>query len=152
MARARRGKVWAVFGAGGDRDPGKRGPMGEAAALGADHVVITSDNPRTEDPLRILGDIAAGVPAGTPTEQIVDRAQAIAHAVSRAAAEDIVLIAGKGHEDTQDIGGVKRPFSDVDEARAALAARRGSGGSSDRRAAFDASGNGGSLFKLRAAC
>ena len=152
MARARRGKLWAVFGAGGDRDPGKRAPMGEAAALGADHVVITSDNPRTEDPLRIVGDIAAGVPAATPKEEIVDRAQAIAHAVSRAAAEDIVLIAGKGHEDTQDIGGVKRPFSDVDEARAALAARRGSGGSSDRRAAFDASGNGGSRFKPRAAC
>ena len=135
LANARSGKLWAVFGAGGDRDPGKRAPMGLAAANGADKLIVTSDNPRTEDPHRIVAEVAAGIPAGRDFEQIVDRAQAIAAAVLGAAAADVVLIAGKGHEDYQDIGGVKRPFSDVGEARAALGVRRGSNGASERRQA-----------------
>jgi UDP-N-acetylmuramoyl-L-alanyl-D-glutamate--2,6-diaminopimelate ligase len=153
MATARRGRVWVVFGAGGDRDPGKRAPMAHAASQGADYIVITSDNPRSEDPARIIADVAAGVATGTSQEQIVDRALAIAHAVRRAGAEDIVLIAGKGHEDYQDIGGVKRPFSDIEQARAALAARRGANGPSDRRSASDVSTRGDTpLPGLRSAC
>ncbi len=151
MAQARRGRLWIVFGAGGDRDPGKRAPMAQAAARGADRVVITSDNPRTEDPLRIIRDIAAGIPAGIAADEIVDRAQAIAHAVLRAAAEDIVLIAGKGHEDYQDVGGIKRPFSDIDEARAALAARGGGNGSGPRRGPAPTLG-GATFCVLRSAC
>lgn len=154
MAQARRGRIWIVFGAGGDRDPGKRAPMASAASRGADQLIITSDNPRTEDPAQIIRAIAAGVEPGKPHEQIVDRALAIAHAVQRAAAEDIVLIAGKGHENYQDIGGVKRAFSDIDEARAALAQRLGTNGAAERRAAaMDSSPNGGlPLFFLRAPC
>jgi len=153
MATARRGRVWVVFGAGGDRDPGKRAPMARAASQGADYVVITSDNPRSEDPARIVADVAAGVAPGTSQEQIVDRALAIAHAVRRAAAEDIVLIAGKGHEDYQDIGGVKRPFSDIEQARTALAARRGANGPTDRRSASDVPTRGDTpLPGLRSAC
>jgi UDP-N-acetylmuramoyl-L-alanyl-D-glutamate--2,6-diaminopimelate ligase len=153
MANTRRGKVWVVFGAGGDRDPGKRAPMARAAAQGADHLIITSDNPRSEDPLRIIGDVAAGVPAGTAQEQMVDRAQAIGYAVGCAAVEDIVLIAGKGHEDYQDVGGVKRPFSDIDQARASLAARRGANGQVERRSPFDAPARGDSSpLRAKSAC
>ena len=125
QAAARGGQLWIVFGAGGDRDAGKRGPMGAVAARHADRVVITSDNPRREDPAAIVAAVAAGVPAGRPFQTIVDRAAAIAHAVAAADARDVVLIAGKGHETTQEIGGEKRPFSDVEQARAALLARSG---------------------------
>ncbi|GAB4479183.1 MAG: hypothetical protein OHK0044_26560 [Burkholderiaceae bacterium] len=130
LAQARGGRLWVVFGAGGDRDPGKRAPMGEAAARVADRVVITSDNPRTEAPEAIVEAIARGVPAerAARVERIVDRAAAIAHALGVADAADVVLIAGKGHEDYQDIGGVKRPFSDADHARAALARRGAAAG------------------------
>jgi UDP-N-acetylmuramoyl-L-alanyl-D-glutamate--2,6-diaminopimelate ligase len=123
VADARGGRLWVVFGAGGDRDPGKRAPMGEAAARGADRVVITSDNPRTESPLAIIDMVARGVPAGVAAEQIVDRAAAIAQAIARADARDVVLIAGKGHEDYQDVGGVKSHFSDLEQAQNALAQR-----------------------------
>jgi UDP-N-acetylmuramoyl-L-alanyl-D-glutamate--2,6-diaminopimelate ligase len=122
LAVARGGKLWVVFGAGGDRDPGKRAPMG-ASASGADRIVVTSDNPRTEDPQAIVDAVARGVAAERACERIVDRAQAIARALTQAAPADVVLIAGKGHEDYQDIGGRKLPFSDVAQARAALAAR-----------------------------
>jgi UDP-N-acetylmuramoyl-L-alanyl-D-glutamate--2,6-diaminopimelate ligase len=125
QAAARGGRLWIVFGAGGDRDPGKRAPMGAAAGRYADRVVITSDNPRREDPAAIVAAVAAGVPAAANVEVFVDRAEAIAHAMAMADARDVVLIAGKGHEATQDIGGVKRPFSDVEQARSALAARVG---------------------------
>lgn len=123
QAAARGGRLWIVFGAGGDRDPGKRAPMGAAAGRCADRVVITSDNPRREDPSLIVAAIAAGVPSRDCVELIVDRAEAIAHALAAADDRDVVLIAGKGHEATQDIGGVKRPFSDVEQVRAALKAR-----------------------------
>jgi len=125
LARARRGCLWVVLGAGGDRDPGKRAAMGAAAAAGADRVVITSDNPRTEDPAAIVAAVAAGVAAtdGKAPERIVDRGEAIAFALGAAAARDVVLIAGKGHEDYQEISGERRPFSDVVHAQAALAHR-----------------------------
>jgi UDP-N-acetylmuramoyl-L-alanyl-D-glutamate--2,6-diaminopimelate ligase len=123
-ARARGGALWVVFGAGGDRDPGKRAPMGEAAARGADRVVITSDNPRSEDPDEIVAAVAAGARGARRLECIVDRAEAIAHALAEAAPVDIVLIAGKGHEPYQEIGDRRLPFSDLEHARAALAARR----------------------------
>lgn len=130
LAQARGGKLWVVFGAGGERDPGKRAPMGEAAARGADRVVITSDNPRSESPEAIVEAIARGVPAERAAQvvRIVDRAEAIAHALAAADDADVVLIAGKGHEDYQDIGGVRQPFSDLLQARAALARRAAAGG------------------------
>ena len=123
MVRARNGLLWLVFGAGGDRDPGKRAPMGAAAAAGADVVVVTSDNPRTEDPARIVAQVASGARAARQLETEVDRAQAIAQAVQRAAPSDVVLIAGKGHEDYQVVGSTRLPFSDLEQARSALASR-----------------------------
>jgi UDP-N-acetylmuramoyl-L-alanyl-D-glutamate--2,6-diaminopimelate ligase len=125
QAAARCGKLWIVFGAGGDRDAGKRAPMGAAASRHADRVVITSDNPRREEPAAIAVAVAAGAASWLDVEIILDRAEAIAHAIDAADARDVVLIAGKGHEATQDVGGVKRPFSDVAQARAALEARAG---------------------------
>jgi UDP-N-acetylmuramoyl-L-alanyl-D-glutamate--2,6-diaminopimelate ligase len=122
VAAARGGALWVVFGAGGDRDPGKRAPMGAAAAT-ADRIVVTSDNPRSEDPAAIVAMVAAGVPAGRDCECIVDRAQAIAHAIERAEAHDLVLIAGKGHEAYQEVRAVKLPYSDAEQALAALARR-----------------------------
>jgi UDP-N-acetylmuramoyl-L-alanyl-D-glutamate--2,6-diaminopimelate ligase len=128
VTQARGGALWVVFGAGGDRDPGKRAPMGAAAAA-ADRIVITSDNPRSEEPARIVAMVAEGVPAGRDCARVVDRAQAIAQALAQADARDVVLIAGKGHEDYQDARGVKTPFSDAEHAAAALAARAaGAGG------------------------
>ncbi len=124
LARARGGELWVLFGAGGDRDPGKRAPMGAAAASGADRVVITSDNPRSEDPAAIVAAIERGLPAGAPRWTIVERAEAIATAIARAGARDVVLIAGKGHEAYQEAGGRRLPFSDLEQARAALAQRR----------------------------
>jgi len=120
VAQARGGALWAVFGAGGERDPGKRAPMGRAAAA-ADRIVVTSDNPRSEDPAAIVSMVAAGVPAGRACERIVDRAAAIGYSVARADARDVVLIAGKGHEDYQEAGGVRTRFSDLEQAEAALA-------------------------------
>jgi UDP-N-acetylmuramoyl-L-alanyl-D-glutamate--2,6-diaminopimelate ligase len=123
MVLARNGHLWVVFGAGGDRDPGKRAPMGAAAAAGADVVVVTSDNPRTEDPTHIVTQVAAGAQRARHLETEIDRAQAITQAVQRAAPNDVVLIAGKGHEDYQIVGRAKVPFSDLEQARRALAGR-----------------------------
>ncbi|ATE58884.1 UDP-N-acetylmuramoyl-L-alanyl-D-glutamate--2,6-diaminopimelate ligase [Thauera sinica] len=117
-ADTRRGRVVCVFGCGGDRDPGKRPIMGDVARQLADHVVITSDNPRTEDPLRIVEAVAAG--AGPAADCIVDRAEAIRHGVTGAGSDDVVVIAGKGHEPYQEILGVRLPFSDFEQAREAL--------------------------------
>ncbi|MBN8441442.1 MAG: UDP-N-acetylmuramoyl-L-alanyl-D-glutamate--2,6-diaminopimelate ligase [Thauera sp.] len=115
---SRRGRMICVFGCGGDRDPGKRPMMGEVARQLADRVVVTSDNPRTEDPLKIIEAVAAG--AGAGAECIVDRAEAIERAVGEAAADDVVVIAGKGHEPYQEVHGVRHPFSDFEQAREAL--------------------------------
>ena len=120
-AEARGGALVAVFGCGGDRDRGKRPLMGEIATRLADHVVLTSDNPRSEDPLAILGEIRQ---AAASAEVIADRAEAIRKTILEAHPADVILIAGKGHEPYQEIAGVRRPFSDVTEAQAALAARR----------------------------
>ena len=111
------GRIILVFGCGGDRDAGKRAPMARAAERGADLVIATSDNPRTESPERILDDLAAGFRVPGEVLRVVDRAEAIAVAVDRAGGEDVVLIAGKGHERYQDIGGVRHPFNDADMVR-----------------------------------
>ncbi|MYV57910.1 UDP-N-acetylmuramoyl-L-alanyl-D-glutamate--2,6-diaminopimelate ligase [Streptomyces sp. SID3212] len=117
LRKVTKGKVHLVLGCGGDRDETKRGPMGAAAARLADTAVLTSDNPRSEDPLAILAAMLAGAVGVPPAERgdilvDADRASAIATAVSRARADDTVLIAGKGHEQGQDIAGVVRPFDD----------------------------------------
>jgi UDP-N-acetylmuramoyl-L-alanyl-D-glutamate--2,6-diaminopimelate ligase len=121
LAAARGGRLLCVFGCGGNRDPGKRPLMGAIAGRLADAVIVTSDNPRHEPPLEILAQVAAGV--GGPCAQVEDRRAAIAQALAGADARDVVLIAGKGHEDYQEIAGERRPFSDVAEAEAALAKR-----------------------------
>lgn len=115
VAKVRRGKLWIVLGAGGDRDAGKRPMMAKIAQQGADRVILTSDNPRTEDPNIILNQMQAGL--SVPAEMTVDRREAIYKAIMEAAPEDVVLIAGKGHELYQEINGIKHPFSDVIEAR-----------------------------------
>jgi UDP-N-acetylmuramyl-tripeptide synthetase len=121
VAVERGGKLAVVFGAGGDRDPTKRAPMGAAAARLADRVMVTSDNPRGEDPHAIIAQIEKGIPGRHEVE--ADRARAIAAAIAAAARADVVLIAGKGHEATQEIAGRRLPFSDAAVALAALAAR-----------------------------
>ncbi|KQN25829.1 UDP-N-acetylmuramoylalanyl-D-glutamate--2,6-diaminopimelate ligase [Sphingomonas sp. Leaf33] len=108
------GRLILVFGAGGDRDVGKREPMGEAAARGADVVIVTDDNPRSEDPAAIRAEVLKGAPGAT---EIGDRRAAIAEAVRMAGARDIVLIAGKGHEQGQIVGDLVLPFDDVQVAR-----------------------------------
>ena len=114
------GRLSVVFGCGGDRDAGKRPQMGRIAAELADDVTVTDDNPRTEDPARIVADILAGLGTGTAARVEHDRAAAIRGALARAQAGDVVLIAGKGHEDYQIIGRQRRAFSDRDVARASL--------------------------------
>jgi UDP-N-acetylmuramoyl-L-alanyl-D-glutamate--2,6-diaminopimelate ligase len=123
-------RIVTVFGCGGDRDRSKRPLMGMVAARLSDVVVITSDNPRSEEPRRIIDEIERGIPAGTQAstrapvvEAVVDRAAAIERAVSLAARGDVVLIAGKGHEKYQQIGDRVLPFDDGEVARAALARR-----------------------------
>lgn len=115
-----RGEVWVVFGAGGDRDRTKRPKMGAVAAAHADWVVVTSDNPRTEDPATIADEILRGVPAGARVHLELDREAAIRWALENAAPGDAVLLAGKGHETYQEVHGVRRPFDDRAVARAAL--------------------------------
>ena len=121
----RGGKLWCIFGCGGDRDAGKRPLMGAVACQGADGVVVTSDNPRSEDAGVIIQQILQGVPHTSAGSVRVegDRAVAIASAVAQADARDVVLIAGKGHEDYQETAGVRRAFSDKAEAHRALQAR-----------------------------
>jgi UDP-N-acetylmuramoyl-L-alanyl-D-glutamate--2,6-diaminopimelate ligase len=117
-----RGRVTVVFGAGGDRDRGKRAPMGEAARP-ADRVIVTTDNPRTEDPAAIARAIRDGLRGHPAVETILDRGAAIAAAVRDAAPDDLVLVAGRGHETEQLLAAGPRPFSDVAALRAAAARR-----------------------------
>ncbi|TWS19679.1 UDP-N-acetylmuramoyl-L-alanyl-D-glutamate--2,6-diaminopimelate ligase [Tsukamurella asaccharolytica] len=120
------GRIAVVVGAGGDRDRGKRPLMGEAAASAAELVIVTDDNPRTEDPAAIRAAVVAGaraVTGGGEVREIGDRRAAIAEAVTWARTGDVVLVAGKGHEAGQEINGVKHPFDDRDELAAALEAR-----------------------------
>lgn len=139
VAQARQGALVALFGCGGDRDPGKRPQMGDIAARMADLVILTSDNPRNEDPKQILDDIYQGAlhevahgnteSADESTRQqifiIEDRARAIEMAITHADPQDVILIAGKGHEPYQEISGIKYPFSDIEQARAVLLKRKG---------------------------
>jgi UDP-N-acetylmuramoyl-L-alanyl-D-glutamate--2,6-diaminopimelate ligase len=118
------GRLICVFGCGGDRDPSKREPMGRAVAKWADVAVVTTDNPRSEDPAAIAQAILPGLQGAVSAVVELDRARAIADAIARAEAGDVVLIAGKGHETYQIIGTVSRHFDDREEAKSALAARR----------------------------
>jgi UDP-N-acetylmuramoyl-L-alanyl-D-glutamate--2,6-diaminopimelate ligase len=115
------GRLICVFGCGGDRDRSKRAPMARAACKHSDLAIATSDNPRTEDPHAILADVAEGLSGDAET--VPDRREAIRRAILGAAPDDVVLIAGKGHEDYQIVGTERRPFDDRDEARAALELR-----------------------------
>ena len=115
-------RLLCVFGCGGDRDAGKRPIMGEAAARLADHVIVTSDNPRGEDPAAIIAQVMAGIPGGR-AEAIADRQVAIFTAIHQAKPGDVVLVAGKGHETYQEIAGVRHDFSDAEACLAALEAR-----------------------------
>ena len=121
VAAERGGRLVAVFGAGGDRDPAKRPAMGAVVSRLADRAVVTSDNPRSEDPLKIIQAIRTGISGDCEVEP--DRARAIEAAIAGASDADVVLIAGKGHESYQEIAGRRHAFSDVGVARDAL--RRG---------------------------
>ena len=124
------GRVISVFGCGGDRDTAKRPLMGAVAARLSDLVVVTSDNPRSEDPDRIIDEIRRGIDSSTTADTgpphlgITDRSMAIERAVNEAEPGDAVVIAGKGHETSQVVGDERRPFDDRLVARAALARRR----------------------------
>ena len=120
LAEQRGGQLWCVFGCGGNRDAGKRPLMGAAAESGADRVVVTSDNPRDEDPQAIIDAVLQGLRAPAAATVEADRAQAIARTLALAQAQDVVLIAGKGHEDYQEVRGQRRPFSDQALALQAL--------------------------------
>ena len=125
-ADIRAGKLICIFGCGGDRDAGKRPQMGAVAQTYADRVVVTSDNPRTENPETIIADILKGM-HGRPRVEI-DRGQAISATIASASSQDVVLLAGKGHEPYQEINGVRHPFSDLAMAQLVLATRRQKGG------------------------
>jgi len=123
VANDRGGELWCVFGCGGDRDPGKRPQMGKVA-MAADHIVVTTDNPRNEEPTAIISDIIAGITAPKNAPQIIeDRASAILWAGRHAARQDVILLAGKGHEAYQEVKGRKLPFLDADHAALALSTR-----------------------------
>ncbi len=119
IAQQRGGKIWCVFGCGGDRDIGKRPQMGAVAQQYASHIIITSDNPRSEEPQAIMEMIRGGISQNSNVQMIVDRSAAIMAAVRNAAPQDIVLVAGKGHETTQEISGKKFDFSDQEHIRLA---------------------------------
>ena len=121
VAKSRAGTLAVVFGCGGDRDKGKRAQMGELAVANADRVLVTSDNPRSEVPQSIIDDIVAGM---SHANIEIDRAAAIRRAILEADERDVILLAGKGHESYQEIAGVRYPFSDVEQAQAALMLRR----------------------------
>lgn len=123
LAEARGGKLWCVFGCGGDRDNSKRPLMAAVAEKNADLVLVTSDNPRSERPEAIISQILLGLSHNACVRVLADRAEAIAEAIAQSAPQDVVLLAGKGHEATQEVAGVKHPFSDKTHAEAALAQR-----------------------------
>jgi UDP-N-acetylmuramoyl-L-alanyl-D-glutamate--2,6-diaminopimelate ligase len=120
LASARGGQLWCVFGCGGDRDTSKRPLMGAVAGANADRVVVTSDNPRSEEPQAIMSQILLGLAGVKGVTAESDRAKAIRRTLKEAAANDVVLVAGKGHEDYQEIAGKRLPFSDVAVVRNAL--------------------------------
>lgn len=124
QAAVRGGRLWCVLGCGGDRDALKRPLMAAAAEAASDQVVLTSDNPRSESPQAILAAMVTGLSLPSQAQIQADRARAIAEVVAQAAAQDVVLVAGKGHETEQEIMGVRHPFSDVLHVQAALQQRR----------------------------
>jgi UDP-N-acetylmuramoyl-L-alanyl-D-glutamate--2,6-diaminopimelate ligase len=117
------GKIWCIFGCGGNRDKGKRSIMGEVAEQYADYLIVTDDNPRNESGDEIIQHILSGIGHPQVVTIIRDRAKAIEFAIKNASARDVVLIAGKGHETCQEILGTKNKFSDSAEARVALEER-----------------------------
>jgi UDP-N-acetylmuramyl-tripeptide synthetase len=123
LARDRGGRLWCLVGCGGNRDTAKRPLMAARAEAGADQVVLTSDNPRDESPRLILAHMASGLSRPDEVMVIEDRREAIIHAVTHAGPSDVVLLAGKGHEDYQEVAGRRLPFCDADEALAALRRR-----------------------------
>jgi UDP-N-acetylmuramoyl-L-alanyl-D-glutamate--2,6-diaminopimelate ligase len=123
QATLRGGRLWCVLGCGGDRDASKRPLMAAAAEAGADQVVLTSDNPRSESPEAIVAAMVQGLSRPQSVRIQLDRALAIADAVAQSAAQDVVLVTGKGHESEQEILGVRHPFSDVAQAQTALQQR-----------------------------
>jgi UDP-N-acetylmuramoyl-L-alanyl-D-glutamate--2,6-diaminopimelate ligase len=124
VAQQRGGQLWAVFGCGGDRDRSKRPLMAAVAERAADHLMLTSDNPRSEVPEDIVQAMLAGLEQAARAQVEIDRARAIALALSQAGAADVVLVAGKGHEQYQEVRGQRLPFSDHQQAQQALQARR----------------------------
>ncbi len=129
VAEGRAGRLWCVFGCGGDRDTTKRPLMAAVAQKNADQIVVTSDNPRSESPAAIISQILLGLTHSDSVYVEADRALAIAQAIALAQPGDVVLLAGKGHENHQEMQGVKQPFSDRTHAQAALSARLTSGAS-----------------------
>jgi UDP-N-acetylmuramyl-tripeptide synthetase len=123
LAAQRGGRLWCIFGCGGERDASKRPLMGAIAAQQADQVVVTSDNPRSEKPESIIAQILLGLASSNSVGVQSDRALAIRETLLRAAANDVVLIAGKGHEETQEIAGIKHLFADQAHAQRALQSR-----------------------------
>jgi len=114
------GKIWCVFGCGGNRDAGKRPLMAEVVAGLADEMVITADNPRGEEFNRIVSDMVKGIPENVAFQIVEDRNVAVAHAIANASSDDLVLIAGKGHEGYQEVSGVKQPYSDLSAVQSAM--------------------------------
>ncbi len=123
VAQSRSGQLWCVFGCGGDRDRAKRPLMAAMAEKYADNIVVTSDNPRTEDPLAIIGEVLAGLKRRDAAQIEANRSLAISSTLSRARPQDVVLLAGKGHEQFQEINGIKLLFSDMAHAQTALNVR-----------------------------
>jgi UDP-N-acetylmuramoyl-L-alanyl-D-glutamate--2,6-diaminopimelate ligase len=125
VANQRNGKLWCLFGCGGDRDPGKRPQMGAVVSTLADHVILTSDNPRSEEPAKIITQIIEGIRPNAASQPYIneDRASAILWTIRHALKQDVVLLAGKGHETYQEMNGRKMPFLDADHAALALSAR-----------------------------
>jgi UDP-N-acetylmuramoyl-L-alanyl-D-glutamate--2,6-diaminopimelate ligase len=120
LSQLKKGNLWVIFGCGGDRDKSKRPIMGKAAALHADRIIVTSDNPRSEDPEQIINDIIQGIPNSNQITKLSNREEAITFALKHAKEQDIILIAGKGHEAYQQIGSIKHVFSDRDVVRKIL--------------------------------
>jgi UDP-N-acetylmuramoyl-L-alanyl-D-glutamate--2,6-diaminopimelate ligase len=121
LAQARSGRLWCVFGCGGNRDTAKRPLMGAVAAAHADRVVVTSDNPRSEAMDAIISQILLGLTGVSGVQVEPDRARAIAQTLAQASPLDVVLLAGKGHEDYQEIAGKRLPFSDIEQVKQVLA-------------------------------
>jgi UDP-N-acetylmuramoyl-L-alanyl-D-glutamate--2,6-diaminopimelate ligase len=119
------GKLWCLFGCGGERDTGKRAEMARVAERLADRVVVTDDNPRRESAAEIRQQILAGFHDPQRVEEIGDRRQAILHAVAQAGSQDVVLVAGKGHEAYQEVEGVRHAYQDDEQVQQAIRARGG---------------------------